>query len=174
MKKCDCCGKETTNPRFCSKSCAAKVNNVKYPKRKITRKCSKEGCDELVKDYRSSRCEKHHKEYMYYHQNIAFRTIREYTERDCIKRLHPSSTFAHIRGLARSWHKDILQQPCANCGYDKHVQLCHIKPLSTFSLDTTIGEVNSKENVIQLCPNCHWDLDHNMLTIEEILREGSR
>lgn len=35
------CNKTTNNPKFCSKSCAAKFNNVKYPKRTTTRLCSR-------------------------------------------------------------------------------------------------------------------------------------
>lgn len=33
MNKCKNCGKETSNPKFCNKSCAAIYNNKKYPKR---------------------------------------------------------------------------------------------------------------------------------------------
>lgn len=33
------CGKETKNPKFCNRSCAAKYNGVKFPKRKPEGKC---------------------------------------------------------------------------------------------------------------------------------------
>lgn len=36
---CPACGKDTTNPRFCNRSCAAKFNNRKNPKRKPEGKC---------------------------------------------------------------------------------------------------------------------------------------
>ena len=49
---------------------------------------------------------------------------------------------------------------CACCGYDKHVELAHIKPVSSFDVNTLISVVNSEENVIQLCPNCHWEFDN--------------
>jgi hypothetical protein len=39
---CPACGKETKNPRFCDRSCAAKFNNQKSPKRKPEGKCR--GC----------------------------------------------------------------------------------------------------------------------------------
>jgi hypothetical protein len=35
MNKCLQCTKETLNQKFCSRSCAAKFNNAKYPKRKL-------------------------------------------------------------------------------------------------------------------------------------------
>jgi len=33
IRKCISCGKETRNPKFCSRSCAAHYNNKKFPKR---------------------------------------------------------------------------------------------------------------------------------------------
>lgn len=49
---------------------------------------------------------------------------------------------------------------CARCGYDKHVEICHIKPVSEFSDDVPIGVINHTENLLLLCPNCHWEMDH--------------
>lgn len=73
---------------------------------------------------------------------------------------------ARIRSLAR-YYTNIT--PCRYCGYDKHVEFCHIKPISSFSKDQTVGEVNSPDNIICLCPNHHWELDNNVLLIETIL-----
>lgn len=39
MNKCKNCGEETTNPKFCNRSCAAIYNNKKYPKRHPEGKC---------------------------------------------------------------------------------------------------------------------------------------
>lgn len=36
---CEACGAQTTNPRFCSRSCAAKINNVVAPKRRVQGTC---------------------------------------------------------------------------------------------------------------------------------------
>jgi hypothetical protein len=33
--KCETCGRPTSNPRFCSRSCAAVTNNAASPKRKV-------------------------------------------------------------------------------------------------------------------------------------------
>ena len=49
---------------------------------------------------------------------------------------------------------------CAKCGYDKHVELCHIKDIANFDDDSLLSEVNSRNNIIQLCPNCHWEFDN--------------
>ena len=41
MTKCEACGKETANPRFCNRSCAARKNNSAFPKRKPGGECAK-------------------------------------------------------------------------------------------------------------------------------------
>lgn len=163
INQCQNCGKETTNPKFCSRSCSVKTAN-KIPKRKLSKKCSQ--CDDIVRHWSSTLCEQH---YQYEQKNkkeyILNLKISEYTERECIKRLHPSSKFAHIRGLNRSWNKDLIELPCHVCGYTKHVELAHIKPISSFDLNATLKEVNSRSNVIQLCPNCHWEFDNRLIIL---------
>ena len=47
----------------------------------------------------------------------------------------------------------------------KHVELCHIKPIASFKDSALLSEVNSKNNIVQLCPNCHWELDHGILKL---------
>ncbi len=163
IRLCKNCNKETKNLNYCSKSCAAKQNN-KIPKRKLKRKC--EYCDSIVRNYKSNLCITH---FNLKKQNssdfIKNQTLSDYCNRESIKRLHPSSKFANVRLLGKSWHKDMIKLPCYNCGYNKHVELAHIKPLSSFPLDSTIGEVNSINNVIQLCPNCHWEFDNGKLDL---------
>ena len=51
-------------------------------------------------------------------------------------------------------------QKCQKCGYDKHVEVCHKKQVCEFPPDATVGEVNHPDNLILLCPNCHYELDH--------------
>ena len=63
-----------------------------------------------------------------------------------------------IRGLANIWTKKIGR--CIKCGYDIHTETCHIKPVSAFSDDDLILDINASSNLIELCPNCHWEFDH--------------
>lgn len=167
MNNCENCGIETKNPKFCCKSCAASLNNKLFPKRKITKKCSR--CDNIIRNYRSLLCESCYKDHLSCQKEALLNnTLSEYTNRDCIKKLHRSSRHAHIRGLARSWFKDLTLLPCASCGYSKHVELCHIKSVSSFSADSKIRDINSSSNLIQLCPNCHWEFDNNKLSLNNI------
>lgn len=164
IKYCQHCGKETTNPKYCSKSCSAKETN-KIPKRTLSKKCSK--CNSIVRNYRSKLCEFHWEEHLNNKkEKLLDLTINDYINRDCIKRLHTSSKYAHVRGLCRSWNKEKTSLPCHICGYSKHVELAHIKPLSSFDLTATLREVNHSNNIIQLCPNCHWEFDNGLITLD--------
>lgn len=156
IMNCLNCGIGTTNPKFCSRRCSAIWTNKTYPKRTTNKKCII--CGDKVKSYRHNRCELHWNEYKENkHLDI---TLIEHTSR--YPHLHKSSTFASVRSYARSLYKDLLKQPCAKCGYSKHVELAHIKAISDFPMSATMREVNAKDNVIQLCPNCHWEMDHNL------------
>lgn len=44
---------------------------------------------------------------------------------------------------------------CAICGYDKHIEIAHIKSVAEFDDSATIAEINSIDNLIALCPNHH-------------------
>jgi hypothetical protein len=156
MNKCLECGTETNNPKFCSKSCAAKHNNKLYPKRKTSKTCLV--CGEPVLSYRHNRCAKHWQEYKENkHKN---KTIGEYRKYTSVLGKHPSWLHAHVRLFARSWLKHLTKLPCAHCGYVKHVELAHIKDIASFEDDTLLSVVNSEDNVKPLCPNCHWEFDN--------------
>jgi len=153
---CNHCGNKTNNPKFCSKSCAAIYNNKLFPKRATTRLCTK--CDNTVKSCRHSLCNDH---WIEYQQKFSKeKTIGDYRNKLSVRGKHPSWLHSHIRLFAKSWNKDLLKLPCAHCGYSKHVELCHIKAISLFSDDTILEIVNNKDNLIQLCPNCHWEYDN--------------
>lgn len=149
---------------FCSRSCSAIYNNKHFPKRKTERKCTQ--CENTVKSYRHSLCSIHHEEYMLTRFDyIKELTLEDYWNKESVKNLHPSSKNSHIRGLGRNQHKNLLLKTCYNCGYDKHVELCHIKPIRDFLPTDKIKDVNSPKNVIQLCPNCHWEFDNKLLIL---------
>lgn len=165
MNKCKFCSKDTTNPSYCSKSCSAKHTNVIFPKRKTKKLCIV--CQLPVKSYKHARCETHHKEYMDGRfEHLKELTLESYWNRDSLKNLHTSSKNAHIRGQARNNFKDLINKPCHSCGYSKHVELCHIKPVSQFKPTDKVKDVNSYENLIQLCRNCHWEFDNGHLLLD--------
>lgn len=161
---CKYCNNETANPSFCNKSCVAKYNNRLYPKRKITRICKL--CTNPVKSYRHLLCSIHWEKYKssksIQNSNI---TIGSYRQKLSVNGKHPSWTHSHIRQFARSWNKEMCLQPCFNCGYSIHVELCHKKAVSEFDDDTPLSIVNHSNNLIPLCRNCHWEFDNGYLKI---------
>jgi hypothetical protein len=60
---------------------------------------------------------------------------------------------------------------CQATGYDKHVEVCHIISLSKFNDITPIEMMNDSRNIILLCPNSHWEFDHNLLPLESISKK---
>lgn len=168
INKCLTCSKETTNPRFCSQSCSASYNNVIHVKKKRNpTKCTK--CENPTKSSRHTLCKNHLLELQEERKTtIRTQTLGDYWSRKSLENLHTSSKNVHIRLLARKDFKELTKQPCKNCGYTKHVELCHIKPINSFPETALVSEVNSRENIVQLCPNCHWELDNNLLELSAI------
>lgn len=67
--------------------------------------------------------------------------------------------------MARSRH----EKKCAYCGYEHHVEVCHLKPVSEFGDDAgIILEVNNVDNLVYLCPNHHFEFDQGHIEVESI------
>lgn len=156
MNICLNCGAETKNPKFCTMSCAATYNNKLHPKRISRRKCIV--CGGKTLSYAHARCAVHYAEFKA--RAGSNKTIGELRHALCNRGKHRSWLHASVRKHARHANRGLLQQPCAKCGYAKHVELAHVKALTSFPDDTPLRVVNAAENVIQLCPNCHWEFDN--------------
>ena len=63
------------------------------------------------------------------------------------------------------FRKSNKEKKCLKCGYDKHYEVCHIKAVSDFTDTSTLEEINSLDNLIALCRNCHWEYDHGLLKL---------
>jgi predicted HNH restriction endonuclease len=163
---CKNCGKKfekkhseikKTNNNFCSRSCSATYNNKKYPREKL------KPWPETVQKY--SACKKCGKQLNYKKRRMLCSLCKN-TSNDnktlaevAYDKHHKSSCWALVRSRARAVMKH-KPQICSKCGYDKHVEVAHIKSIKNFDLNTLISEVNDESNLILLCPNCHWEYDH--------------
>lgn len=164
------CNNTTTNPKFCSKSCATKVNNSLHPKREKEGKCKVCG-----KPIHSSKvhCKEHTKKLNKHTSSLKGTFIADWSEitvYDAIygnkSGLGASNRYTRIRDHAlRTYRNSDKPKQCINCGYDKHYHVCHIKPIHMFSLESTIDVVNHIDNLTALCPNCHWELDNGLLQL---------
>jgi hypothetical protein len=176
--KCAQCKKEINkNPReirnsktgnvFCSRSCSATYNNKKKPKRERSTTCKTKGCkNKILSGW--TYCD----ECISQNKHMKYKSLTEQTLGEYISgRKKDSNRYTAIRKHAQAVMKDEPKK--CSCGYDKHVECCHIKDIKDFDLNEEIININSKENLIYLCRNCHWEFDHGMLSIEEIKkREG--
>jgi len=127
--------------KFCSKSCSGIFNNKNRKKEKVAKikKIKPPKWDWLIS------CTK--KEVFTKHKNWQ-------SARTSIRR-HAKFIFDTEIGIYK----------CKNCNYDKHIEICHINSVSSFNDNTKIIEVNNKNNLMALCPNCHWEYDNGLLKI---------
>jgi hypothetical protein len=144
MNTCLHCNKETRNPKYCSKSCAAKETNKTSKRQRKVYTC-KSCCVPVPHD--RTKCD-------------ACLEVKDISlEQAIYTKHHKSSAFALVRSRARSSVRG-EEQVCEECGYSKHIEVCHIKPIHAFPLSTMLSEINHRDNLKILCPNCHWEFDH--------------
>lgn len=155
---------------FCNTSCAAKYNNrVRFPNSASSLACAH--CLVNPKERRSRYCTtcRDTKAYRF----TGRRTAEDVTLQVLKDKYGLSQYHAKIRGYARTvYYRTQRPKSCAICDYAKHVDICHIKDLKDFTLESKLSEVNHPENLVALCKNHHWEFDNHMLSEpdSEILR----
>lgn len=153
---------------FCSRSCSAKFNNKgkqkNPPKLRICKKCKSQFISTKENKRSKILCSSCRDIYDNHTIFLKSKTLKEYQDLPSVKGKHPSWKNSHIRALNRSWNKNMIKS-CIICGYNKHVELCHIKPITSFSDDSLVGDINSPNNNICLCPNHHWELDNGFIAL---------
>lgn len=156
---CNAILKSKWSKKFCDRRCAATFNNKVIPKRskKERRKCK--NCNNSVEHNGVVHCKECINNKKHYHGVPAEEQTIEFASRR-----GGANKYDLIRAHARRLYKKELQGCCEKCKYDKHVELCHIKPISSFKKEITIAEVNVRENIMFLCPNCHWEVDNTLIT----------
>jgi len=152
--------------KFCNHSCAATYNNQKYPKRiaeneRITF-CDK--CGKKIKQIkRSNGTFSSRKTCNECNKALAGITKGELWEKSNRRSTASSRVTSHARKTYIDSGKELK---CKICGYDKHIEVCHIKAISEFNMDALIvEEINNVNNLIALCPNHHWEFDNNILKL---------
>lgn len=158
MNKCLNCQGPTLNPKFCSRSCAAIINNSIHIKKPTVKRCKR--CNDIIATNYTQKtlCKNCRKTYV----NWSEVTLQEFKQR--FKTIFNMN--ARIRALARqTYKKSDKPKRCSICGYSKFYEVCHVKAIKDFSNDTKVSEVNNINNLISLCPNCHWELDHNLIKV---------
>ena len=80
------------------------------------------------------------------------------------KRSNWQSARSDIQRIARKIYFENNPHPCCVvCGYNKQIEVAHIKAVSEFEDTVTISEINNINNLVALCPNHHWEFDNGYL-----------
>lgn len=154
--ECLQCKKQTTNPKFCSSSCSATYSNSRRKRTKHQNFCI---CGK-IKSKKGKLCKTCRRE----SRNLEFKTKGEIFNNSSYYHNNRSKITNHARRTLNFSNKI---KCCKNCGYDRHVECCHIIDVKNFDEDVLISEINSLVNLIWLCPNCHWEFDNGILTLRD-------
>lgn len=162
---------DTKVKKFCNKICFARHNNFK---RKIAFTCKHCGAELSTKRKFCNSCLKKIKQSINKNNHLSF--VSKLTKGELIKRRKNYQCFrSAIQRMARNIYRDSDNpKSCSICGYDKTYEVCHHKSVAQFSLDSKISEINDINNLIALCPNHHWEYDHNKLVLMPTGQMASR
>lgn len=174
--------------KFCTQSCAAQFNNKKFPKRTkvesagVCQRCGKEGiwkrcpsgafsrrkyCDNCYNNVLVENARKNITASLKKNGNdwaeIANMTKEEVFSRSSTWQIARTAIRKHGLSIYRYSGKPYV---CMVCGYDYHVEICHVKDVKDFGGQSLISEINDTSNLIALCPNHHKEFDdgHIQLT----------
>lgn len=150
---------ETRRRKFCNKSCAGIFNNKH---RKKAYHCA---CGSRIQrtSIACRRCTNFGREPM---------VLKTITKSDLFdKRKNWQSARGSIQSHARQvYMRSGLPKKCRVCGYSNHFQVAHLRPVSDFPAGSRIQEhINAIHNLVALCPNHHWEFDHGIISVEQLL-----
>ena len=178
------CVSTARRKKFCNHSCAAKQSNKDSPKRKgissgLCNRCEihidfkrfpsggyspRKYCDSCLK---MVKVENGTKNVWHNFEPIPF---EEQTKADVKRRNHNSYMWwsNHVNAHARKVYKESGRAyECKHCGYNLHVNICHVKDIKDFPDTALVKEINDPDNLVALCKNHHWEFDHGILKLEE-------
>lgn len=143
MTACLNCGKETNNPKFCSRSCSASFNNRLKAEKRYCPFCKKELPPKTFTDntYCSRECVYNHRYVTYierWKQGLESGLKGEYG----------------ISSYLRRYIVEKFDNKCTKCGW------CEVNPYTNkvpLEIEHKDGNYlnNDEDNLDLLCPNCH-------------------
>ena len=163
--------------KYCNSSCAAIYNGKAFPKRHASpyKTCENCGITITLKTMKGGGysprkyCDNCSKRMRVLNSN--YHLMSESNKGDTFSRaLNWQSGRSGIRRNASTNYKASGKpMVCLICGYSTHIHIAHIKSVSQFSPETLLTVINHPNNLIALCPNHHWEYDHNILRLEDFI-----
>lgn len=186
--------RETKIKKFCSRSCAAKFNNlgvvhnIQGPKSILDQYSDKEIIEAFnnsnnITEFSKKLGYKYKMNYDNYAISHRLQVLGLNIEdlkivvdipnltKDQLFDRYPQWQTARsaIAKMARQVFNDSNKpKQCVICGYDKHYEVAHIKAVSDFDGSTLISEINNVNNLIALCPTHHWEYDNDILDLTSV------
>lgn len=168
------CNNLTNNPRYCSKSCSAKMGNKLHPRtgyRKTTqRKCKRNECENITpisRKYCSDECRKLEKNN---------REKKRWQDR---KKLSPSEQVVDYRKRQKILAVEYKGGKCIICSYNKYVGALHFHHLEPSEKDFSIASAgktipfekmkNELDKCVLVCGNCHSEIHAGLIDISNYL-----
>jgi hypothetical protein len=143
MNFCLHCNTNTTNPKFCSRSCAACFNNTAYPKRTLEKTCknclkkinaSRTYCDDCKRNFQKVK-------------------RSNYIELWLKGEVSGGNSF-HVSQYVKNHLKDSCEHKCPKCGWSEVNPYTGKVPLEINHINNDPFD-HSPTNLEVLCPNCH-------------------
>jgi hypothetical protein len=136
----------TKRRRFCSHSCAAAYSNARRERKQKPQKLHLE----RIKFARLNTITKGE----LFAQSKSWQAARSTIQRHAVYVYNTSNK----------------PRACKVCSYSRHIEVCHLKAVNRFSVATLISEINHPDNLVALCRNHHWELDHGVLNLVSVGR----
>ena len=130
---------EIRSKKFCNHSCSAKYQNELKPRKEKKERIQKE---KKITNWLDTLTDK--KKGLFKKERVMYHRYR-------------ASVRKHAHMIYFRNHSNKI---CEKCGYDKYIEVCHKKAVKDFEDTCTLGEINHIDNLIGLCPNCHWEMDN--------------
>jgi hypothetical protein len=166
----------TRKKQFCDHSCSAQFNNrgtsrgpqLAPPPQLICKSCGADVPATRRKTggyYRKKLCDPCLRKWRV--ENRGESPIGETTKGALFRRCKNwQSARSAIQKHARRVYKNSgAPMLCFLCMYNTHVDVAHRKPVSLFSDETLIRDINVLSNLAPLCPNHHWEYDAGLFVL---------
>lgn len=168
---------EVRKRKFCNHQCSAAYTNIKrgfklsssvgecvtcknkimFKKRKHGGYYSRKYCPKCLPEFRAKKRGANTFIANLTKDQVMSRYAKYYIGRSMIRK--------HAKRVFEESNKD---KKCVICGYNKHVDVAHVKSVSDFMGDVLMSTINHINNLVGLCPTHHWEYDEGLVKLEDI------